>query len=119
MDTVTMQELPAGIEPPVRLTVEAPPTAVSVPPQVLPALPETTMPLGNVSVSGAVKLAGVAPALLKVMVRTDTPPALIVAGLKALPSVTGEGVETVKVATAAAVLFPLLVTKSPAASVLM
>jgi hypothetical protein len=51
----------------------------AVPPQVLLALPETTMPLGNVSVSGAVSRAGVAPALLKVMVRTETPPALMVA----------------------------------------
>jgi hypothetical protein len=50
-----------------------------VPPQVLLALPEATTPLGNVSVSGAVSRAGVVPALLKVIVRTETPPALIVA----------------------------------------
>jgi len=114
-----MHELPAGIEPPVNVTAEAPPLAVSVPPQVLPALPETATPLGNVSVSGVVRLAGVEPALLKVIVRTETPPALMVAGLKALPSVIGDGVETVNVATAGAAFFPLLVIKSPAASVLM
>jgi len=59
------------------VTVDAPVEAV--PPKVLLALPEATTPLGNMSVSGAVSRAGVAPALLKVMVRTEAPPALIVA----------------------------------------
>ena len=79
----------AGIEPPVKVTVEVPPS--SVPPQVVLRVPETTTPLGNVSVSDA-ELAAVASGLLKVMVRVDVPPALMVAGLKALPSVGGMGV---------------------------
>jgi hypothetical protein len=72
-----VQELPAGIVPPVNVTVET--LVLAAPPQVLLALPEITTPLGNLSVSGAVRRAGVAPALLKVMVRTETPPALMVA----------------------------------------
>ena len=44
---------------------------------------------------------------------------MIVAGLKALPSVTPEGDETVKVAMAGPALLPLLVCKAPAASELM
>jgi hypothetical protein len=46
-----------------------------------------TTPLGKVSTSGAVRVATVASALLKVMVSVETPPASMVAGLKALPSV--------------------------------
>jgi hypothetical protein len=72
-----VQELPAGIVPPVNVTVET--LVLAAPPQVLLALPEIRTPLGNVSVSGAVRRAGEAPALLKVMVRTETPPALMVA----------------------------------------
>ena len=84
----------AGIEPPVKVTVEPPAVAVSAPPQVVLALgvAAITTPLGKVSMSGAVRLAAVASALLKVMVRVETPPALMVAGLKALPSVGGMGV---------------------------
>jgi hypothetical protein len=91
----------------------------TVPPaQVVLALPETTTPLGNVSVSGPVRVAAVVFALFKVIVRVEVPPGAIVAGLKALPSVgvTTEGLLTVKVATAGAALVPLLVTKAPAAS---
>ena len=59
--------------------------AVSAPPvQVVLALPETTTPLGNVSVNGALRLAAVVPELLKVIVRVDVPPASMVAGLKGL-----------------------------------
>ena len=87
---------------------------------VLQTLPTTaTRPLGNVSISGAVRSATVLLALLNVMVRVETPPALIVAGVKVLPSVGGERpVEalTVKVATAGAALFPLLVCNAPAGS---
>ena len=43
-------------------------------------------PLGNVSVSGAVRLAMAPLALPKVMVRVESPPVRMVAGLKALPS---------------------------------
>ena len=83
--TVTVQEPLAGIEPPVRVTVELPALAASVPPHVvLAVLPNTTTPLGNVSVSGALRLAAVLLVLLKVRVRVETPPALTVAGPKAL-----------------------------------
>ena len=121
--TVTVQEPLAGIEPPVKVTVEPPATAVTVPPvHVVPALPETTTPLGNVSTSGAVSVATVVFGLFKVMVRVETPPALIVAGLKDLLSVGGTfgtiGM-TVKAAIAGATLLPLLVCSAPAASVLM
>jgi hypothetical protein len=75
--------------PPVRVTAELPAVAVTAPPQVLPALPETTTPVGNVSVNGIVRLAAVVLGLLKVIVRVEVPPAVMVAGLKALLSVGG------------------------------
>ena len=56
------------------------------------------------------------------MVRVETPPALMVAGLKALPNVGdvgGVGGVTVKVATAGAALGPLLVVKAPTPSELV
>lgn len=115
--TVTVQEPAAGMEPPVKVTLEAPTVAVA--PQVLLALPDASMPLGNVSVSGALSAAAVLLVLLKVMVRVETPPEIMVAGLKALPTVTGEGTETFKVAMAGIALLPLLVSKAPAASELM
>jgi len=85
------------------------------------ALPETTTPVGKVSVKGVLKLAAVLFGLVKVIVKVEVPPALMVAGLKALPSVgvTTTTLLTVNVATAGAALFPLLVIKSPTASVLM
>jgi len=85
------------------------------------ALPETITPAGNVSVNGALRLAAVLFGLVKVMVKVEVPPALIVAGLKALPSVgvTTTTLLTVNVATAGAALLPLLVTKAPEASELM
>jgi len=92
--TVTVQEPAAGIAPPVRVTVE--PLAETAPPtQVVLALSETNTPLGNVSVNGAVSVAAATSALLKVMVRVELPPALMVAGLKALLSVGGTGVPAV------------------------
>lgn len=120
--TVTVQEpLLGGIDPPVKVTVAPPVGAFTVPLQFVLALPATTIPPGNVSVSGAVKMARVVPGLLKVMVRVDISPALIATGLKALPSVgvviTGE--LTVKVAMAGAVLLPFPVFKAPAANELM
>lgn len=118
--TLTVQELPAGIAPPVNTMLEPPALAVSVPPHVVIALPETTMPLGNVSVNGAVRLAATPSELFKVIVRVETPFEVIVAGLKALLSVgatTGRAL-TVRVATAGAVLLPLLVCNEPAANAL-
>ena len=120
--TVTVQEPLAGIEPPVKVTVELPATAVTVPPtHVVPAPPEITMPAGNVSTSGAVRVATVLLGLLKVMVRSEIPPVMMVAGLKDLLSVGGTiaaGV-TIKVAAAGTVLLPLLVCNAPAARLLM
>jgi hypothetical protein len=87
--TVTVQEPFAGIEPPVNVTAEPPAGAVTVPPQVVLTVPETVTPLGNVSTSGAVKLAAVAFALLKSRVRVEMPPAVIEAGLKDLFTVGG------------------------------
>jgi len=89
---------------------------------VVLALPETKTPVGKVSVSGAFKVAAVPPGLVNVIVSVEVLPALTVAGLKALPSVgviITTALLTVNVATAGAVLLPLLVIKSPAASVLM
>jgi hypothetical protein len=57
--------------------------------QVELTLPVTTTPGGIVSVSAEVKLAAVVGlVLVMVMASVETPPAVIVAGLKALPSVT-------------------------------
>ena len=131
--TVKTQEPLAGIVPPVRVTLDAPPppahcgagVAVDVPVEAVPpaqvvlAPPDVTTPLGNVSVSGAFRVAAVALALFKVIVTVEAPPAAMVAGLKALPRVTEEGAGTVNVATAGAELVPLLVTKVPTASELM
>jgi hypothetical protein len=118
--TVTVQELLPGIEPPVKVTAELPIVAVTTPPQVVLAEPETSMPLGNVSTSGALKLAAAAFALLRVMVRVETPPAGMVAGLKALLSVGGIFAGTaVKVAMAGPALLPRLVCNAPASSTLM
>jgi hypothetical protein len=77
-----------------------------------------TTPVGRVSVSEVLKVATLAFVLDSVIVRVETPPVTMVAGLKALPSVgaTFAGLVTVKVATAGAALLPLLVCKAPAAS---
>ena|ERR1700683_4409890 len=93
---------------------------VDVPPQVLPALPCTARPIGNVSVNGRFMLAAVLLELAKVIVRVEGLPAPTVAGLKALPTV-GKivGAWTVRVATAGAALLPLLLVKAPMASELM
>ena len=44
------------------------------------ALPETVMPLGKKSVSGAVSVAATALGLCKVMVRVEVPPEVMVSG---------------------------------------
>ena len=117
--TVKVQLRLAGIEPPIKVTLEAP--TVAVPPQVFLAMPETIMPTGNVSVSGAISRAAVLLELRKVMVRVEFPPAVTMAGLKDLRRVGGtlEGMGvTVNVATAAPVLLPLLVCSAPLGNVL-
>jgi len=80
----------AGIAPPVNVTDDAP--EVTDPLHVVLGAPLTVNPLGNVSVNGLVMLAAEAFALLKVIVSVEDPPALMVAGLKALPTVGGTGV---------------------------
>ena len=107
--TVRVHEPLAGIEPPVKVTVEL--VDVAVPPQVLLAGPEVTTPLGRVSVSGAVRLATVASGLLKVMVSVEVPPAAIVAGQNALPSVGGSGVTGVTAHAVIATVFESSVTE--------
>jgi hypothetical protein len=116
--TFTVQEPLAGIDPPVRVIFELPVTAVTDPPHVVLALPETNRPVGNVSTKGAVSLATVLLGFFKVMVSADTPPSAMVDGLKDLLSVGVEGTDvTAKVAEAGAVLLPLLVFSAPAGMV--
>jgi hypothetical protein len=117
--TFTVQELLAGIEPPANATFELPATAVSVPPQVVLAPPETNKPAGKVSTNGAESVAALLLGFFKVMVRADTPPSATIDGLKDLLSVGVEATAvTVKVAEAGAVLLPLLVFSAPAGMVL-
>ena len=104
--------------PPVKVTLDKP--TVAAPPQVVLALPDTRTPPGNVSIRGAVSAAAALLLLFKVMVRAETRLALILAGLKALPSVGAfAGCGIVRVATAGAALLPLLVSSEPADSELM
>lgn len=76
--TVTVQEPLAGIDPPVRVTPDTP--TVAVPPHVVLALPDTDMPLGKKSVSGAVSVAAALLGLDKVMVKVEVPPEVMVFG---------------------------------------
>jgi hypothetical protein len=75
--TVSVQVSPPGIERPAgKGTVEAPATAIGAPtpPQVVPAIGAAaiTSPLGNVSMSGSVRVASAASGLLKVMMSALT-----------------------------------------------
>ena len=88
-----MAPLPAGIDRVVgKVTVEPPAIAATapVPLQVVLAfgVAAIVIPTGKASVSGAVKVATLMLGLDSVMVRVDTlpAPALMLAGLKALPS---------------------------------
>ena len=116
--TVTLQDPMAGMEPPVRVTVELPEMATTVPPQVAPMSPETWRPPGKESVSGAVSAAAVPFRLLKVITSVEPSPGKMLVGLKALLSPTTDGM-VVKVAMAAPALFPRLVCNAPAANELM
>ena len=111
--TVTVQEPVAGIDPPVKVTVE--PTAVTVPPQVVLALPATITPIGKVSVTDA-ELAAVASGLLKVIVSSDVAPAPMVAGLNALASEGAIGVTGVTVQAVMPTVFESSVTAPVRAS---
>src|SRR5579859_987322 len=92
--TLTVQDPLAGIAPPVSVTDELPASAITVPPQVLLAfgVGATTTPVGRLSTSGAFRLAIVSLALFNVRVSVEVPPAVIVAGVNALPTVGGMGV---------------------------
>ena len=123
--TVKVQLLFAGTDRPTgKVTVEPPAIATGAPlPGQVVATPDVTaitMPLGRVSTSAAVNVATVALGLLKVMVSVETPPALMLAGPKVLPSMGAAGPSgtTIKVALAGAALLPLLVIRAPALSVL-
>ncbi len=120
--TVTVQELSAGMVPADKVTVDD--VSVATPPvQVVAAagVAEITTPLGIVSTSAAVSAAGTLLAFDKVITSVDVPPALIVAGLKALPidGATIAGAFTVNVATAGPALFPFVVCNAPVAIELM
>lgn len=118
--TVTVQEPLIGIAPPVKVTVEPPAVAKTVPPTQVVAAPggeAITTPFGKWSLSDSVRLATVPLRLVRVSVRVDIPPGVMVEGVKDLFSVGG--VTTVKVATAGAVLLPSLVCKDPVTIVLV
>lgn len=63
--------------------------AVTVPPHVVAAFPDTSSPLGRVSVSEEESVAAVVSELVKVSVRVEVPPARMVEGANALESVGG------------------------------
>ena len=111
--TVTVHEPLAGMQAPVKVTLEA--SSVTVPPHVVLAGPETSMPLGNVSMSGAVSVSGVLSELCRGTVRVEFLPRTKVAGLKDLVSLGGPLEVTVKVAEAGVVLLPTPVCNAPAA----
>src|ERR1019366_7379416 len=94
--TVSVQLPLAGIERPAgKVTVEFPATATGTPAPVQVeaafGVAAITTPLGKVSTSEAVRVATSSSGLLKVTVSVEIPPALMVAGLKALPSVGAVG----------------------------
>jgi len=78
----------AGIDPPVSFTLDGVVLTMPLTQVVLAfGVAATNTPLGNVSVSGAIMLAGALFALLKVIVIVEVPPAVMVAGVKDLPTV--------------------------------
>jgi hypothetical protein len=115
-----LQEPLAGMLPPVKVMCELPAGAVIVPPQLVLAPPETTMPLGKTSVNGAVNIAAVLLGFVRVIVRFEVPPELMVTGLKALTTLGGRPAEllTVKVETVPTALAPVVVCSVPAPIVL-
>jgi hypothetical protein len=118
-DAVTVHDPPAGIEPLLRVTVEEPLPPRTVPPQVVLPSAYTVNPLGNTSTRGEDREPMILLALLKVMVRVEVPPAVMLAGRKDLPSDGARTGVAVRVAAAAVVLLPLLVLRAPTARELM
>ena len=119
--SVILQDPLAGIAPPVSVTCELPATALSDPRQLVLAPPETTMPLGKVSVNGSLIVAIVLLGFVRVMLTVDIPPELITIGLNVFPTLGGmpAEVETVSVATVPTVLVPLVVCSTPTPRVLV
>src|SRR6476469_4167959 len=90
--TLTVQEPFAGIDAPLLSVMdELPGSAVTTPPHVSTSfgVDATTTPVGRLSTSAEVRPAAVSLALFKVRVSLEFPPALMVAGLKALPTAGG------------------------------
>jgi hypothetical protein len=112
---VTVQDPPAGMEPPLSMTLEEPFAPVSTPPQVVVPSAETVSPLGNASTRAEDREAAMLLALLRVRVRVEVPPVVMLAGLKDLASDGTTMALTVSVATAAEELLPLLVLRAAAA----
>lgn len=119
--SVILQDPLAGIAPPVNVTCELPATALSDPPQLVLAPPETTMPLGKVSVNGSVNVAMVLFGFVRVMFTVEIPPELITIGLNVFPTLGGipAELEMVNVATVPTVLVPLVVCNTPTPRVLV
>ena len=87
--TISVQLPLAGIVRPAGSVTLDPPGVANgapVPPQVVLTLGKAAIvtPTGKLSISGAVSVVGTASELLIVMVRVETPPALIELGAKAL-----------------------------------
>ena len=91
---VQLPGAPPGMVPPVNENARPPAGAASTPPQVVLAfgVAAITNPAGKVSVSGAVRVAGVALGLIRVMVLVEMPPALMMTGLKLTPIVGAQAV---------------------------
>ena len=104
----------AGIEPPVKVTVVMPKVsvvAVTCPPHWgLTMGPETPTPLGNLSMSVSVVARPLVFGLDSVMVRVETSPTSMAAGMKPLPSVgaagTGNGLHTAEMVLLSIVTAP-------------
>ena len=120
--TVTVQLPPAGMVPPDNENAPAPATAETEPPaQVVPAPVglATKRVAGRLSVNAA-PVRALPLELLRVTVRTETPPPGIVAGANAFVPVSGDSAVTDRVALAGVpFVWPSTVTRDPAGIVLM
>lgn len=103
--TVILQEPPAGMDPPVKVTEK--PSVDALPPGQLVIALDATSPDGKKSISGKSMFASTVLGLLKVMVSCDVDPGATVTGLKDFPKNGGTSVEiTFKVAHAASRFCP-------------
>ena len=116
--TISVQLPLAGIVRPAGSVTLDPPGVANgapVPPQVVLTLGTAAIvtPAGKLSISGAVSVLGAAWGLVIVMVRVETPPALIELGAKALLIDGTTNCVISSVAVAGARLLPLLVCSAP------